>query len=261
MKLSEIAQELSVAEAQRQPIPPLVQTSPELTVADAYEIQRLGIAARCATGARVWGRKVGLTSLAMQRALRVDEPDFGIVLNDMVLDSHKPFPIDTAIQPRIEAEIAIVLGADLKGPRVTRSDVIAATVGVLPALELIDSRIENWQIGLIDTVADNASSCRVLVGSRLTPLSEVDLRLVGVAVTANGRLAAGGAGAAVLDDPLNCVAWLANRLAGFGEHLTAGEVILSGALHRAFDVSVGDVIRADFAHIGAVTLRFEGGSQ
>ena len=253
-----LAAELAEAERRQQPVPPFTERYPDLSIADAYEIQKALIAARVSAGARVWGRKVGLTSLAMQRALGVDEPDFGVVLDDMVLDQNLPVDCARLIQPRIEAEIAIVLSGDLRGPGVTALDVLRASAGVVPALELIDSRIQDWRIKLVDTIADNASSARVAVGSRLTRLDQVDLPRIGVCVTVNGDVVETGAGAAVLGDPLNCVAWLANKLSDFAEGLRAGEVILSGAMHKAIDVAPGNVIRADFAYLGSIGLRFAG---
>jgi 2-keto-4-pentenoate hydratase len=258
LNCQQLAAELAEAERTRRPVSPLTERYPDLSIADAYEVQQAGIAARLGAGSRIWGRKVGLTSLAMQRALGVDEPDFGVVLDDMVLDPNLPVDCGELIQPRIEAEIAFVLSEDLSGPGVTALDVLRVSGGVVPALELIDSRIEDWRIKLIDTVADNASSARVAIGSRLTRLDQVDLPRVGVCVTANGDVAETGAGAAVLGDPLNCVAWLANKLSDFGEGLHAGEVILAGAMHKAIDVAPGNVIRADFAYLGSIGLRFGG---
>jgi 2-keto-4-pentenoate hydratase len=160
------------------------------------------------------------------------------------------------VQPRVEAEIAFVLDRDLEGPGVTATGAARAVAGAVPALEIIDSRVAEWKIGLVDTVADNASCGRVVLGGRVTPLKGIDVRLVGMAMTRNGELADTGAGAAVLGNPLRCVAWLANRIARFGDGLRAGDVVLAGALHRAMPVDDGDVFRADFAHLGAVTTRF-----
>jgi 2-keto-4-pentenoate hydratase len=250
------AEALWAAERDRAPVAPLTESEPMLTVKSAYAIQAANIARRTEHGSRVVGRKVGLTSRAMQEMLGVDEPDFGVLLDGMVVEEGDDVDLDTLIQPRAEAEIAFLLERDLAGPGVTTVQAAAAVAGALPALEIIDSRVEDWRIKLADTVADNASSARVVLGGRITPIRDLDLRLVGAVVTRNGQLADTGAGAAVLGNPLRCVAWLANKLADFGEGLRAGDVVLAGALHRAFGVDDGDVCRAEIAHLGAVTARF-----
>ena len=252
---------LREAERTRVPIAPLTETDPGLTVADAYAIQTANIGRRVLAGQLVRGRKVGLSSKAMQDQLGVDEPDFGVLLHDMFVEDGDDVPSGALLQPRVEAEIAFALARDLAGPGVTASMALAAVAGVLPSLEIIDSRVKDWKIKLVDTIADNASSARVVLGGRLTPVAAVDLRLVGVALYRNGELAETGAGAAVLGNPVRCLAWLANKLAGFGARLAAGDVVIPGALHRAVPVAAGDVVRAEFAHLGTVTTRFAPGNQ
>jgi len=166
--------------------------------------------------------------------------------------------MDRLLQPRIEAELAFVMDQDLAGPGVTAARALTAIAGALPAVEIVDSRVANWQIKLVDTVADNASSGMLVVGGNLRKVTDIDLRLVGVAVTRRGQLADTGAGAAVLGNPVRCVAWLANKLASFGASLRAGDVVLPGAVHRMITVAPGDVFRAEFAHLGTVTARFSG---
>jgi 2-keto-4-pentenoate hydratase len=163
------------------------------------------------------------------------------------------------IQPRIEAELAFVLDRDLEGPGVTTAKALSAIAGVLPALEIVDSRVADWRIKLIDTVADNASCGLLTVGGSMTPITEVDVRLIGMALSRNGEVIDTGAGAAALGNPARCVAWLANKFATFGASLSAGDVILPGAVHRMVPVQRGDVFRAEFAHIGAVTAVFSNG--
>ena len=255
----DMAEALAGAERDRRPIPPLTDAHPGLTVEDAYAIQSLNIERRMADGRLVRGRKVGLTSAPMQRLLGVDEPDFGVLLDDMFVEDGDEIPMEQLLQPRAEAEVAFVMGDDLTGPGVTTSNALAAIEGALPALEIVDSRVADWRIKLADTIADNASSGRVVIGGRLTPVTELDLRLVGVVVSRNGRMIDTGAGAAALGNPARCVAWLANKLATFGAGLRAGDVVIPGAVHRMVPVEPGDVFRAEFAHLGAVTVRFGSG--
>ena len=254
-----LADALWGAERDRVPIPPITDAHPDLTVEDAYAIQTLNIDRRVTGGAVVRGRKVGLTSAPMQRLLGVNEPDFGVLLADMFVEDGDEVPTETLLQPRAEAEVAFVMGKDLAGPGVTTSNALAAIAGALPAIEIVDSRVADWKIKLADTVADNASSGRVVVGGRLTPVTEIDLRLVGVVVSRNGRVIDTGAGAAALGNPARCVAWLANKLATFGATLRAGDVVLPGAVHKMMPVEPGDVFRAEFGHLGPVTARFSNG--
>jgi 2-keto-4-pentenoate hydratase len=247
---------LASAAAERRPIEPLTTTHPELTVADAYAIQAAGIERRLAEGRVIRGRKAGLTSAAMQAQLGVDEPDFGTLLDDMLVEDGEEIAFERLIQPRAEAEIGFVLEHDLEGPGVSSSDALRASAGVVACIEVIDSRIEDWRIGLVDTVADNASSALAVTSGRLVPVGGLDLRLVGMAFYHNGELVETGAGAAVLGNPARCVAWLANKLAQFGDGLHAGDLVLAGALHKSVAVEPGDVFRAELNHLGSVTTRF-----
>ncbi len=256
MSVQTLADALWEAEVSRVPIDALSDTDPTLTITDAYAIQSVNTERRRAAGGVIRGRKIGLTSLPMQRLLGVDEPDYGVIFDDMILDEDQPVDATTLLQPKVEGEIAFVLAKDLVGPNVTVSDVLLATAGLLPALEIVDSRVRDWKIKLVDTVADNASSARLVVGGRLTPIEGVDLRLVGMAFYKNGVLTGTGAGAAALGNPARCVAWLANKLAAFGGYLAAGDVVLSGAMHTAVDVRAGDHVQARFAHLGSVHARF-----
>lgn len=258
--VASLADELWEAQRTRVAIEPLTDRYSGLDIDDAYAIQTRNIDRHVAEGARVIGRKVGLTSRAMQQLLGVDEPDFGVLLDDMFVEDGDEVPLSEMLQPRIEAEMAFVLERDLAGPGVTTANALAAMAGVLPAVEIVDSRIADWRIKLVDTVADNASSGRLVVGGRIRKVDEFDLRLVGVAVSRNGELIDTGAGAAVLGNPARPVAWLANKLGALGATLHAGDVILPGAPHRMVAVRPGDVFRAEFAHLGAVTARFSNGT-
>jgi 2-keto-4-pentenoate hydratase len=256
-QLDAIAGDLGAAERTGVPIAPLSESYPALSVADAYGIQQRIVAAREQEGRSVRGRKVGLTSLAMQRQLGVDEPDFGALLDDMLVEDGDAIAATKLIAPRVEAEIAFVMASELRGPGVSSLDALRAVAGAVAAIEVIDSRIADWRIELVDTVADNASSARVVVAGRLVVVEALDLRTMGAALSLNGRVAATGAGAAVLGNPIRCVAWLANKLGEFGVPLREGDLVLAGALHAALGVGAGDVVRADFAELGAVTVRFE----
>jgi 2-oxopent-4-enoate hydratase len=250
------ADELFRAGTDRRPIEPLTDRSPELVLADAYAIQTRVIERRIAGGARAIGRKIGLTAKPMQQMLGVNEPDFGVLLDDMFVEDGDEIPLNTLLQPRVEAELAFVMEHDLAGPGVTTARALTAVAGVLPAIEVVDSRVADWRIKLVDTVADNASSGLLVVGGTLRKVEEFDLRLIGVVVSRNGEMIDTGAGAAALGNPARCVAWLANTLGRLGAGLKAGDVVLPGAVHRMVPVRPGDVFRAEFSRLGAVTARF-----
>ncbi|MEI2777983.1 MAG: 2-keto-4-pentenoate hydratase [Tetrasphaera sp.] len=238
------------------PIAPLTATYPGLTLDDAYAIQQAQITTMLGQGRTIKGHKVGLTSAAMQRLLGVNEPDYGHLLDDFFYLEHTPIPVDRFLQPRAEPEVAFVLAAPLRGPGVTVADAIGAVDYVLPALEIVDSRIADWKIGLLDTIADNASSAAVVLGSTPTPLAEVDLRLAGGVMHKNGQVAGTGAGGAVLGSPINSLVWLANTVGARGVVLQAGHVILPGAICAMVPVAAGDTVTATFAGLGSVTARF-----
>lgn len=254
--LREAADGLWDAELQRIPIAPLTEVHPKLGIAEAYGIQKLNTERRVEAGGVIRGRKVGLTSDAMQKMLGVDEPDFGVLFDDMLVEDAGAVDMTGLVHPRVEAEIAFVLASDLEGPGTTVDDVLAATLGVRAALEIIDSRVVDWRIKLMDTIADNASSARFVLGRDITPVDGLDLPGVKCALAHDGTVVEEGVGAAALGDPAACVAWLANKLAEFGDRLQAGEVIMPGALHRAVDVQAGDEFTAEFSDIGSVSVRF-----
>jgi len=255
-EISAAAQRLHLAEAQRSPIPPLVKDYAGLSVREAYQIQIAVIDLKVADGARVIGKKTGLTSKAMQQMLGVNEPDFGHLLDTMMIADGQTVSLSGLIQPKVEAEIAFMLASDLKGPGVTARQVLEATTSVTASLEIIDSRVADWKIALADTIADNASSGRVVLGKTRVPPDGMDLRLTGMVFEKNGEIMATGAGAAVLGHPANAVAWLANQLAEYGYSLKANEVILPGALSAAIPVATGDVVTATFDRLGTVSAKF-----
>jgi 2-keto-4-pentenoate hydratase len=254
--IQQLADELWEAERSTVPIEPLTDRHSDLQIEDAYAIQSTNITRRISAGAQIRGRKVGLTAEPMQRLLGVDEPDYGVILDDMLIEDGDAIPLSRLLQPRVEAEMAFVMERDLAGPGVTAATALTAIAGVLPAVEVVDSRVADWRIKLVDTVADNASSGLLVLGGTLHRVTDIDLRLIGVVVTRAGQLLDTGAGAAALGNPARCVAWLANKLASFGDTLRAGDVVLPGAVHKMVPVNPGDVFRADFAHLGPVTVRF-----
>jgi 2-keto-4-pentenoate hydratase len=252
----EAADALAKAERDRAPIARLTETYPAIEVDDAYEIQRLQIEDKLRDGREVRGYKAGLSSKAMQKMMGVDEPDYGHLLSDMFVFETESVATSALCQPRVEFEVAFVLGASLPSHGCTVADVLRATAFVCPSIEIIDSRFDGWNITLCDTIADNASSARVVLGGRLIRPSEIDLRLIGVVISRNGEIIDTGASGAVLGNPATAVAWLANKLGGFGVHLEAGQVIMPGSCTRAHDVAPGDSIVAEFAQLGAVSVRF-----
>ncbi|WP_278265625.1 2-keto-4-pentenoate hydratase [Nocardia sp. AG03] len=253
---TELAAELARAERDRVAVAPLAARYPDIDVVDAYEIQLLNIRRKLDGGGRIVGHKVGLSSAAMQQMMGVDEPDYGHLLADMEL--FEDVPVDTAkfLLPRVEVEVGFVLGADLPGADCTEDDVRAATVAYAPAIELIDSRITDWRIGLCDTISDNASSAGFVLGRERVAPGDIDVTAVDAVLTRNGAVVAEGCSDAVLGDPLLAVAWLARKVATFGVRLRAGDVVLPGSCTRAIDVRPGDTVRAQFTGLGAVGLRF-----
>lgn len=255
----EIANTLYEARLRRSPIPPLTDTHPGLDATGAYEIQQALVERLISDGAQRLGWKLGLTSTPMQETMGVDQPDYAPVLDTMVFEDGAVMDVDTLIQPRAEAEIALVLNEDLKGPGVTVGDVSAAVSGAMAAIEVVDSRIADWKIKLGDTIADLASSAATIRSPNVVPL-DFDPRLCGMVITKNGATMATGAGAAALGNPLYAVAWLANTLAPFGVTLRRGEFVMTGSLHGAFPVGAGDFVEAEFDRLGKIRARFEGGS-
>ncbi|MFD4368957.1 2-keto-4-pentenoate hydratase [Rhodococcus sp. NPDC058521] len=254
---TELADRLDTAERSRTPIGPLVAAYPDIDVVDAYEIQLINIRRRVESGARVVGHKVGLSSLAMQQMMGVDEPDYGHLLADM--EAFEDQPVDTAkfCFPRVEVEVGFILGKDLPGAGCTEQDVIDATVAYAPSIELIDSRIKDWKIGLPDTIADNASSAGFVLGKERVRPTDIDIKNIDAVLTCNGEQIAEGRSDAVLGNPVTAVAWLAQKVESFGVRLKAGDIVLPGSCTRAIDAHPGDNFRAEFSGLGSVTLQFK----
>lgn len=253
-----IALTLHEAEQQRVPIAPLSETYPSLTTEQAYAIQSawLEIKRKQQPLTRLAGHKIGLTSAAMQQLLGIDQPDYGFLLDTMVVPSGSTLARSDFLAPRIEPEIAFWLAKDLRGPGVTRQGVLAATRGVCAALELVDSRIEAWRIKLVDTIADNASSARVIVSEQVVAPDDIDLAQESVTLFRNDEAVGTGNGLAVLGHPAEAVAWLANKLSEFGVALRAGQLVLPGAMCAATNAGAGETHRATFTRLGDVSIRF-----
>jgi 2-keto-4-pentenoate hydratase len=252
---------LRQARADRQPIEPPTDAVPDLTIAEAYAIARYNVEARLAAGAVVTGHKIGLTSPAVQAQLGVDQPDYGTLLDEMEVADGGTTNAGAYIAPRVELELAFVLGERLAGPGVTAEDVRNATAGVRPSLELVDSRVRDWRIRLADTVADAASSAAYVVGAAFRPLTEVDPANLTGKLWRGDELLEEGHTSAVLGDPCVSVAWLANALAALGETLEPGQVVLSGACTRMVPAVAGDHFRGVITGLGEVSVTFVAGDR
>lgn len=253
LDVKRLAEYLVDAETGRKEVLRITAEHPQLSVEDGYRIQEQLVAMKLSEGYRIVGPKMGLTSQAKMKQMSVDEPIYGYIFDYMVI-SDDVIPMNELIHPKVEAEIAFILGKDIEGPGITGAQVLAATEYVVPALEIIDSRYENFHFTLPDVIADNASSSRVVFGSRLTRPENVDLDLVGVTLSINGELKDLGAGAAVLGHPANSVAMLADMLARKGQKLKAGEVILTGGVTGAAMLHAGDTVTAKWDGLGEITL-------
>lgn len=256
-RIQALGDELYQAMISREPVDPLTGRGEAITLDDAYHISLRMLERRLAAGGSVIGKKIGVTSKAVQHMLNVHQPDFGYLTDDMVFNSGEVMPIsERLIAPRAEGEIAFILKKDLTGPGVTNADVLAATESMMPCFEIVDSRIRDWKIQIQDTVADNASCGLFVLGDQAVSPRKVDLVTCGMVVEKNGSVLSAGAGAAALGSPVNCVTWLANTLGEFGISLKAGEVILSGSLVPLEPVKAGDTMRVDIGGIGSASVRF-----
>ena len=256
------AASLDAAEASRTPVQQLSLQHPDMTIADAYAIQRAWVGMKVARGRVVKGYKIGLTSHAMQTAVNVHEPDSGVLLDDMFLSDGGSVEASRFIAPRVEAELAFILGRPLAGPGCTVFDVLDATGYVVPALEILDARVQRIDPGthrtrtVLDTISDNAANAALVLGGRPVRPGDVDLRWVSAICYRNARIEETGVSAAVLGHPAAGIAWLANRLAEYGDSLAAGHVVLSGSFIRPIDVAQGDVVHTEYNGLGTVSCRF-----
>ncbi len=258
--IEELAALLATAEADRAPVPPIRDTVTASGAKDpisaAYAIQDLNVKRRVAAGGRVVGRKIGLTSLAVQKQLGVDSPDFGTLFADMAFGDAEEIPLVRTLQAKVEAEVALILERDLPFEKHTFADLIAATAYAVPAIEVVGSRIANWDIKLIDTVADNASSSLFVLGSRPVKLENVDLYRCAMSMQRADAEVSKGSGAACLGNPLNAAVWLADMMVRMGTPLKAGDVLMTGALGPMVPVNPGDRFEAKIEGLGDVRAAF-----
>lgn len=262
-EVADAAARLDEAERTRTPIRQLSLQYPQMTLEDAYEVQRSWVEKKLSAGRVLRGRKIGLTSRAMQQAVSITEPDYGAIYDDMFFADGGTVPTARFIRPRVEVELAFVLGEELKGPGITLYDVLDATRYVTPALEILDARVQmsDPETGhlrtIVDTVADNAADAGIVTGGRPVKPADVDLRWVSALLYVNGVIEESGVAAAVLNHPATGVAWLANKLSAYGVGLAAGLVILAGSFTRPVHAHSGDTFHADYGPLGAISCYFE----
>lgn len=254
--IEQAAQILRQAGETGQPCQPVRTLLPEGDLAAAYQVQQLNTDLALAQGRRISGKKIGLTSVAVQKQLGVDQPDYGVLFADMEVPSGGSVAFGSVLQPRVEAEVALVIGQDLTHPDTTLAELISAVEFVLPAIEIVDSRVAGWDISITDTIADNASSGAYVLGNRPVRLADVDLALCGMALYNRGEPVSVGAGVACLGHPLTAALWLARTMARIGQPLTAGEVVLTGALGPMVPVRAGETYHASINGLGSVSVQF-----
>lgn len=243
------------AETTRQVIAQLSKTYPGMTIEDAYDVQHRWAAGRIAKGAKIIGRKIGLTSRAMQMASKMTEPDYGVMLDDAVYKDGARIAAGTFIAPRLETELAFVMGDDLSGAGCQMHDVMRATEFVTPALEIIDYRTEVPR-AIVDTIADNAAFGAIVLGGRIFRPFDLDIRWVAATLSKNGVIEESGVSAAIMGHPAAGVAWLVNKLAPLGGGLKKGDIVLGGSFTRPVDIAAGDVIFADYGVLGSIGVSF-----
>jgi 2-keto-4-pentenoate hydratase len=254
-EVQDAAQLLRNARATRVPIGRISESHNITSIDAAYAVAAVNTSARVQSGARIVGKKVGLTSKAVQQQLGVDQPDFGVLFDDMEFLDGSDVPMSRLIQPKVEAEVAFVVGRDLVSPRPSYAEFLAALAYAVPAIEIVDSAIEGWKLTLVDTVADNASCGLYVLGNQPGPIGAVALGEIGLQMDVNGRTVSVGSGAACLGHPLRAAYWLAQVMGAKGEGLRAGEVILSGALGPMVVVNGGDLVTARIGALGNVSCR------
>ncbi len=256
MEASHFADLLRQAEATRIPIGNLRDTIGIEDLQFAYEIQQLNTAARILGGARVLGKKIGLTSKSVQSQLGVDQPDFGMLFDDREVENGGEIAISEIMQPKVEAELAFVLGEDLVSEHLTMLDVMKAISFVLPSIEIVGSRIENWDIKITDTIADNASASHFVLGHTPKLITDIDIVNTKMELTSDEQIVSSGKGSACLGSPINAALWLARTMVELGTPLLAGEILLTGALGPMHAIDKAQHIEATFSGIGSVSVRF-----
>jgi 2-oxo-hept-3-ene-1,7-dioate hydratase len=249
------AESILNAEQVRVPVRQLSKTYPHMEIEDAYRIQDLWAESRVAKGARVVGHKIGLTSRAMQMASKMTEPDYGRILSDALFNDGAQIPAGRFMKPRLEVELAFIMGADLAGPDVRIYDVMRATEMVVPACEIIDYRTEVPR-AITDTIADNAAFGAIVVGGRPVRPMDVDIRWIGATLSKNGIIEESGVSAAIMGHPAAGIAWLANKLHQVKAKLLKGQIVLAGSFTRPVDIASGDVIQVDYGPLGALGVSF-----
>lgn len=262
--IAQLAKELHQAEQTRKVIRFLSAQYPDMSIADAYAIQKAWVEIKLSEGRRIIGHKIGLTSRAMQSLSNINEPDYGVLLDDMLYQDGAEIPVNRFITPMLENELAFVLAKPLQGPNCTIFDVLSATEYVIPALEIVDlrtrlddpeSKRRRW---VVDTIADNAANAALVIGGRPVRPMDVDLRWAGALCYRNAVLEESGIAAAVLNHPANGIAWLANKLAPFNEGLVAGEIVMAGSFTRTVAARAGDTFHVDYGNLGSISCRFVG---
>lgn len=257
LEITKIAEDLYQSLEMRLPIAPIGQRlGSTASIDDAYRIQDINTQRALECGRRLIGKKIGLTSLAVQQQLGVDSPDFGMLFDDMAYEDSQIIPFSKLIQPKVEAEIALVLKADLNQVKHSIKDIIAATDYAAAAIEVVDSRIDNWKISLLDTVADNASSAAFVLGRNKVQVGEVDFVNCQMKMVHNGKAVSEGSGKACLDNPLNAAVWLADEMVKRGRPLQAGDIVLTGALGPMVTVQAGESYQVSIDGFGEVTANF-----
>jgi 2-keto-4-pentenoate hydratase len=241
------------------PVPPIRTLLPEGDIDAAYAVQETNTRLRIKRGARLTGRKIGLTSKTIQKQLGVDRPDFGVLLDTMAIPDGEEVPFGMVLQPRVEGEIAFVMERDLKLERPSTTDVMRAIAYASPSIEICGSRIEKWQISILDTIADNASAALYVLGNTKVKLEDFDGRLCGMVLESKGEPLSVGAGAACLGHPINAVRWLAEEMVRRGRPLLAGDVVMSGALGPMVAVTPGQVYEVRISGLGSVRAAFAAG--
>ena len=260
--IQQLAAELHQSEQTRVQVEHFSKRFPGMTIEDGYAVSRAWVQHKIDAGRQVRGHKIGLTSRAMQQASQITEPDYGTLLDDMFFPEGSDIPMSRFIAPRVEVELAFVLGKRLQGPNVTIFEVLDATDYVVPAIEIIDARIEQFDRHtktmrrVFDTIADNAANAGIITGGRPVKPNAVDLRWVSALLYKNGVIEETGVAAAVLNHPAMGVAWLANKLSAWGEYLEKGEVVLGGSFTRPVNAVAGDTFHADYGSLGSIAFRF-----
>lgn len=255
-KISAAAKRLREAADKKETCQPIRNLIGETDLEKAYAIQNINTALRVAGGAKIVGCKIGLTSNAIQKQLGVDQPDFGMLFNDMEVWNNGEIPFSELMQPKVETEIAFVMGKDLDQTHIGTADVLSAVAYALPSIEIVGSRIENWNIKITDTIADNASASHYVLGHQPVPLRKLDLVGCNMVMKKKNRKVSEGIGAACLGSPINATIWLAQKMAHLGQPLRAGDVVLTGALGPMAAVKAGDSFTATIEGLGSVSVKF-----